>query len=100
MQWRLSMILSRNKDAEKATELVTPTVDQQVREGEPKAPAVRAKLDLVAAELAELESEMAALALAAAEGTSGAAAKLTAHRAKIDVATRAVTELQAALHLA
>ncbi|MCC8964898.1 hypothetical protein H8A95_21930 [Bradyrhizobium sp. Pear76] len=69
-------------------------------ENELKAPAVAAKLDVVVAELAVLEAERAALVLAASEGKPGAAAKLSAHRAKIDVAACAVDDLDAALRLA
>jgi hypothetical protein len=68
--------------------------------GHQRAPAVQAKLDESLAALAELRAEIAAHALAAAEGRPGAAAKLTMLRSKIDAEQSTVDELQAALRLA
>jgi len=96
MQW-LPKMLSRNREGEKPTE--QPAIDRP-NDSEAKAPVVRSKLEAVTAELSDLESEMAELALAAAEGKGGASAKLSAHRIKIDVAARARSELEAALRLA
>jgi hypothetical protein len=67
---------------------------------EPRAPAVHAKLDGAVAALATLETEVAELALAAAENRPGAAGKLTQHRGKIELAKQHVEELRAALKLA
>jgi hypothetical protein len=89
------MILSRNKDSrEKSPEPASAD------EASAKAPIVRAKLEALIDVLAGLESEQAALALAAAEERPNAVAKLTAHRSKVDAAAREVAEMQAALALA
>lgn len=67
---------------------------------EPRAPAVIAKLDGAAAALAALDTEVAELALAAAENKPGAAGRLAAHRSKIEEAERRVGELRRAVTLA
>ena len=80
MQWRLNM-LSRNKPSAKPDERPSVRVDQPDGEGL-KAPVVRSKLEVMVAALSELESEMAALALAAAEGKPDAAAIAGAGRSR------------------
>ena len=66
----------------------------------PRAPAARTKLQAAETARAELDCEVAALALEASEGKPGAAKALDAHRAKIDAAERQVTELRSAVALA
>jgi hypothetical protein len=66
----------------------------------PRAPAVRAKLQQAEAVLAELEADVATLALEASEGKAGADKALAGHRSKIELAARSVSELRRAVHLA
>lgn len=66
---------------------------------QPRAPAARAKLEQAQKVLAELAADVASLALEAVEGKSGGEKALAAHRAKIDVAERQVSELRLAVEL-
>ena len=66
----------------------------------PRAPGARAKFEVAAAILADLDREVAALALEASEGKDGAAKALADHRGRIDHAQRDVTELRGAVMLA
>lgn len=86
----------RKKPAEEAAEHPLPHAEASA----PRAPAVREKLDCALGALAELEEQVAELALDAAERKPGAADKLAGHRSKIEAAKTAVDELRAALRLA
>jgi hypothetical protein len=66
----------------------------------PRAPAARAKLQQAEAVLAELEADVATLALEASEGKAGADKALAGHRSKIELAACSVSELRRAVHLA
>jgi hypothetical protein len=66
----------------------------------PRAPAARDKLVAAESALAELEAEVAVLALEASEGKAGAEKNLIAHRSKIDAAERKVSEQRKAVVLA
>jgi hypothetical protein len=65
-----------------------------------RAPAAREKLVAAEAVLVGLEAAVASLALEASEGKSGAEKGLAAHRSKIELAARNVSELRRAVSLA
>ncbi len=65
-----------------------------------RAPAAREKLQLAEAVLAELEADVALLALEASEGKSGVDKALASQRSKIEAAVRSVSELKRAVTLA
>jgi hypothetical protein len=65
----------------------------------PRAPAARARLEQAQRTLAELDADVASLALEAVEGKPGAEKALTAHRGKIDGAQHLVSELRRAVDL-
>jgi hypothetical protein len=72
----------------------------QKHDGPARAPAAREKLQQAEAVLAELEADVALLALEASEGKAGADKALAGHRSKIETAARSVTELRRAVILA
>jgi hypothetical protein len=69
-------------------------------DGTPRAPAAREKLQQAEAVLAELEADVALLALEASEGKAGAEKALASQRSKIETAARSVSELTKAFALA
>ena len=93
------MILSRTPPSSPPAPPSIPSSAGQGTAG-PRAPAIAEKLDIALGALAELEEQIAELALEAAERTPGAADKLAGHRAKIEAARMASDELAAALRLA
>ena len=66
----------------------------------PRAPAVREKLGRAEEVLAQLEADVAALALDASEGVAGAEKALAAHRSRIEMAERQESEMRRAVALA
>jgi hypothetical protein len=71
----------------------------QKHDGTPRAPAAREKLQQAEAILAELEADVALLALETSEGKAGAEKALASQRSKIETATRSVSELKRAVIL-
>ena len=67
---------------------------------QPRAPGARAKLEQAERIVTDLAADVAELALEASEGKAGAEKALAAHRAKIDVAERQVSELRSAVKYA
>jgi hypothetical protein len=65
-----------------------------------RAPAIAAKLAQAEALLKELDQDTAILSLEEFEGKPGAAKALASHRAKLEAASRQVSELRAATELA
>ena len=65
-----------------------------------RAPAAREKLNSAEAVHAELETAVGTLALEASEGIAGAEKALAAHRSKIEIAERQVSEMRRAVALA
>lgn len=86
----------RRKSGEDAAEQSLPQPEALTR----RAPAVQEKLDCALGALGEIEEEVAAFALEAAERKPGAADKLAGHRSRTEAARTAVAELLAALRLA
>lgn len=86
----------RKKPAEDDVKQSLPHVEACVS----RAPAVEEKLACALGALAELEEQVAEYALEAAERKPGAADKLAGHRAKIEAANTAASELRGALRLA
>ncbi|MGY4460890.1 hypothetical protein [Bradyrhizobium sp. LB13.1] len=86
----------RRKSGEYAAEQSLPQPEASAR----RAPAVQEKLDCALGALAELDEQVAEYALEAAERKPGAADKLAGHRAKIEAANTAASELRGALRLA
>lgn len=66
----------------------------------PRAPAAREKLGRAEESLTQLEADVAVLALDASEGKAGAEKALAAHRSRIEMAERQVSEMRAAVKLA
>jgi hypothetical protein len=66
----------------------------------PRAPAASEKLAAAETTLADLEADVASLALEASEGKAGAEKSLASHRSKIELAERSVSELRRAVALA
>ena len=74
-------------------------MNPQKHDGTARAPAAREKLQQAEAVLAELEADVALLALEASEGKAGADKALAGHRSKIETAARSVSELNRAVIL-
>lgn len=69
-------------------------------QGSTRAPAARNRLEQAKLLLTELSEQTAVLALEASEGKPGAEKALAAHRSKIELAERNVSEMQRAVTLA